>query len=158
MARNQMEVIKMRIPGISRWIVVVALVVALATGCVLWLDRSFNPQSVAMRCERKIQEKVDPIALQSWATNLLQQYAPERTNYAGPFVAPVSLQSIWHRSGPSVYIRGGYHDEAPYVFISWGAAGGHWGLSVGSPTFVPANPSDGTRKWREGIYFWEQLH
>lgn len=125
---------------------------------VLWFNNTMNPQYIAATCERRTESGVDPEVVRAWATNLLKQYAVGSTNYMGPFDPPVNLCGIWKRSRPSAFIRGGYDYEEPYMFVVWGAAAGHWGLSVGSPTFVPPDASQGDRLWRRGIYFWRQPH
>jgi hypothetical protein len=140
------------------WTVPIAILALLAAGGVWWFNNNLNPKFIARKCERRVETSVNPDALRSWSTNLLANHKVGQTNFMGPFDAPASLVSIWGASPPSVYIRGGYGGEEPFVFISWGAAAGHWGLSVGSPSFVPSSPTTGSRRWKPGIYFWEQYH
>jgi hypothetical protein len=149
---------KVKTRNIVSWLTILSFIGVCCCGGYLWLISKMNPRYVASGCESRIRRSVDPESLRAWATNLLARYPIGRTNYMGPFDPPPSLDHIWERGRPSVYIRGGYHDEEAFVFISWGAAAGHWGLSVGSPTFTPLDTSNGDKAWKAGIYFWHQFH
>ncbi len=126
---------------------------------VRWFRNHLDSGHIADQCEQRIERTIDPATLQSWATNLLQQYPPGRTNYTGPFVLPVGLGDVWEQGKPSVYLREATNGEEEYVYVFWGSGVlGHWGLSVGSTTFVPMNPKSGTRMWKPGIYYWRDPH
>jgi hypothetical protein len=43
-----------------------------------------------------------------------------------------------------------------YVRVAWGSGfRGHWGLDVGSATFVGPY-GDQNERWRPGVYFWRE--
>jgi hypothetical protein len=140
---------------------VLAIAVTVAVGaCVAfrWFNNTNNPRLIAGKCETRIKQSVDPGALQEWATKLLAQYPVGRTNNAGPFDAPSYLIGIWPKGPPDVYLKGGYRGEEPYVYVFWGGGAiGHWGLSVGSRTFVPMNSGYSVRQWKPGVYFFEDF-
>jgi hypothetical protein len=118
-----------------------------------------DPPAAANMCESKVRREVDPVALQSWATNLLAAHLPWKTNYAGPFEPPVYLKHIWSRRQPSVYIQGGYNGEDPYVRVFWGGGGaGHWGLLVGSSSFSGGGSPEARVLWTNGMYFFRDFH
>jgi hypothetical protein len=139
------------------WFLLALAVIASGYGVVQWLKNSFDVPYVISKCERRIVKTIDPSALQAWATNLLDHYPIGRTNYNGPFRPMAGLEKIWEVP-PSVCILGGQQGEEPFVCIRWGAAAGHWGLSVGSASFVPHIPEDRSKIWKPGVYFWQDLH
>jgi hypothetical protein len=118
----------------------------------------YSSGSIAARCERRIEATVDPVALQSWAMNLLATYSIVKTNYGGPFAPYPGLKNIWEDAPPSVCILGGDTQGEEFVCVIWGAAAGRWGLSIGKPAFVPSMPARGGRMWKPGIYFWRDPH
>jgi hypothetical protein len=138
--------------------IVALLIGACAYGAVQWFNNTLNVRYIATKCERRIEKTADPLALQAWATNLLDHYSISKTNYGGPFPPFPALANVWERDGPITFILGGDGQEESFVCISWGAAAGHWGVSVGQPSFVPLIPEHGSRMWKPGIYFWQQLH
>jgi hypothetical protein len=140
-------------------LVTLTVVVVCGYAALQWFRSHLDSGSIADQCERRIEKTIDPTMLQSWATHLLQQYPPGRTNFAGPFALPTGLANVWEQGKPSVYLREATNGEEEYVYVFWGSGVlGHWGLSVGSPTFVPKNPKSGTRMWKPGIYFWRDPH
>ena len=152
-----METLAMQSRSFFAWAAAFVVIAFCAWAGVQWFNNNLNTHFIASKCEHRVEQGVDPGNLQSWATNMLALYSVGHTNYMGPFDAPTGLNAIWRRSPPSVYIKGGYGGEAPYVFIFWGAAAGHWGLSIGRTNFVPAISAYGGRMWKPGIYFWEQF-
>ena len=143
------------------WVLLAVLTVVLVCGyaAVHWFKSHLDSGHIADQCERRVEQTIDPGALQLWATNLLQQYPPGRTNYVGPFILPAGLSNVWAQGQPSVYLREANNGEQQYVYVFWGSGVlGHWGLSIGSPTFVPANPGNGSRLWKPGVYFWRDPH
>lgn len=149
----------MRHPTAFKAITAVICVVCLGYAAYWWFQNELNSEHIAEQCEHRIEQMVDPYALQSWATNLLHTQPLGGTNFSGTFPAPASLQQIWKHRGPSVYIREASEGEEQYVYIFLGSGVlGHWGVSVGSPSFVPARPSYGSRMWKPGIYFWRDCH
>jgi|SRR5208337_3539402 len=124
----------------------------LVSGC------GYSPSWVAGQCERRVEASVDSHALQDWATNLLNQYSITKTNYGGPFPLYPPLKNIWDQAPPTVGLLGGDTQGEEFVCVIWGAAAGHWGLSIGRPSFVPSIPERGGRMWKPGIYFWRDFH
>jgi hypothetical protein len=124
----------------------------LVTGC------GHSPSRMASDCERRVEARVDPVAVQAWATNLLDQYSITKTNYGGPFPLYPPLRNIWDQAPPSVAILGGDTQGEEFVCVIWGSAAGHWGLSIGKPGFAPSIPQRGGRVWKPGIYFWRDFH
>jgi hypothetical protein len=109
-------------------------------------------------CVRRIEQTIDPLALQSWAGDLLRQNVPGDIKFENRAGLLAKLDAVWDKSHPSVYLREGNIGEENYIFVFWGSGVmGHWGLYVGSPTFVP-NDMDKCRQWKPGIYFWQDLH
>ena len=142
-------------------VVLATLIVIVVCGyaAVHWFKSHLDSGHIADQCERRVEQTIDPANLQSWATNLLQQYPPGHTNYAGPFALLAGLTNVWAQRQPSVYLREANNGEEQYVYVFWGSGGlGHWGLSIGSPKFVPTNPRNGSREWKPGIYFWRDPH
>ena len=118
----------------------------------------YSPSHMASQCERRVEASVDPVALQTWATNLLDQYSVTKTNYGGPFPLYPPLRNIWDKGSPNVGILGGDTQGEEFVCVIWGAAAGHWGLSIGKPRFVPSIAERRGRMWKPGIYFWRDFH
>lgn len=141
------------------WLITILALVGCGYGVIQWFNENMNPRYIATKCERRIEETIDPAALQSWATNLLANH-PDGSNYEnGALRAFPGLKKIWKKGGPSgVSIQGGGREEDRFVFITWGDAGGHWGLSVGPTSFVPYIPQHGSRMWKPGVYFWRNFH
>jgi hypothetical protein len=103
-----------------------------------------------------IREKIDVAVLRGWATDLLNRYPEGETNYNGPFDAPSYLSNVCQNRKPSVYIQGGFYGEERFVRAFWGSGTmGHWGLKIGSPSFVPRKSDDLDTKWVAGVYFFE---
>ena len=131
----------------------------LACGCIIASCMQYmDPAKEAEDCQSRIEKEVDPGPLQNWATNLLATYSLARTNYNGPFPLPSILKRRCGGTLPSISTQGADGREEAFVYVVWGAAVGHWGISVGSPTFTPAMPEHGDRPWKPGIYFWKDLH
>jgi hypothetical protein len=132
-----------------------AIVICLS---VLACTTKNNPSVTAKECEQRISKKIDVVVLQAWATNLLIQYPVGRTNYAGPFQVPEYLTSVCPGRKPSVYIQGGYYGEESYVRVFWGGGGiGHWGLEIGTPTFIPRRSEETITEWKPGVCFFEDF-
>ena len=143
-----------------KFVIILACFIAILCGFlgIEWVNSTQNVAHIAAKCQRRVEETVDPAALQAWAADLLDRYAAGKTNYGGPFPPFPPLAHVWERDAPSTFILGGDSGEESFVCVSWGAAAGHWGLSVGKPTFVPSIPAHGSKMWKPGIYFWQQLH
>ena len=140
------------------WIFGPTVAVVCILGALYWFNNNLNPHYIAAKCERRVEASIDPATLRSWATNLLARYPAAKTNYGGPFPAMPGLKKIWEKSGPSVSILGGDAYEEEFVFVAWGAAAGHCGLSIGSPSFKPYIPEHGSRMWKPSVYFWRNFH
>ena len=133
--------------------------IACGYGAFYWFNSNLNPHYIAARCELRIEQTIDPAALQSWATNLLAAHPEGSTYDNGKFRAFPGLNKIWEKDGPSgVSIQGGGKEEERFVFVTWGDAGGHWGLSIGATSFAPYIPEHGSRMWKPGIFFWRNFH
>jgi hypothetical protein len=142
----------MRIAILGKFFIAIWFAALLATGC------GQTPSRMASDCERRVETRVDPVALQAWATNLLDQYSITKTNYGGPFPLYPPLKKIWDQAPPTVGILGGDTQGGEFVCVIWGSAAGHWGLSIGKPSFVPSIPQRAGRMWKTGIYFWRDFH
>jgi hypothetical protein len=140
----------------GRWLLVSVLVLALGAASIHWLNNNLNAQRMARQCQKRVEATVNPTVLQSWAVNLLITGSNTPANRQMP-----SLKSAWPREEPYVGVR--RSGDSSYVEVSWGAgtlrSDCHWGLAVGSPTFVlPQYPGQQSRAWKPGIYFWQGLH
>jgi len=132
-----------------------------------WLRTSANPYWNAEQSRLRIEKTLRAEVLQSWATNLLQQYSGE-TNLGGYFsvhtTLPDGLDNIWLHRRPDVILREGVDGGERYVCLSWGSAMlGRWGLAIGSPSFVLSQesgpPADMPPKvWKPGVYFYQHYH
>ncbi len=148
----------MRPGGMARYLIAVTSIILGVCLLAYWFNSTNNPRYIARKCERRVRASVDPMVLQSWATNLLASYPIGRTNYTGPFQAPAYLRGVWAKKVPGVYIQGGYFDEQAHHRVFWGAGGmGQWGLLVGAADFVPTSQEHGEREWRPGIYFFQDF-
>ena len=143
----------------TRPAIIKPLVGCLVTICALfagfyWLQNNFNSDYIAAKCEQRVKAECSPVLLQSWATNLLAHAQDFTNSQSSAIPIPRELQGIWkHR--PSVYIREARGASDAYVYLYWGSGVlGHWGLSVGSPTFVSAQWDQQGAQWKPGIYFW----
>jgi hypothetical protein len=155
-----------------------ALFRVFATVCILgtlvlsvgyWFRTEASSVYNAQQCETRIEQRCDPLVLQAWATNLLT--APNGYSN-GPvqiwrdtsdpiFVElPPGLHDVWKKGRiPSVSIRDARNEEEAYIYLFWGSGMlGHWGMSIGSPTFVPGPSGDKMRMWKPGVYFWRDCH
>src|SRR6266496_810517 len=140
MERHQVEHgLRMKLASV----IMLALILCLVLGAVQWFNSTQNVSHIAENCERRVEATIDPVTLQAWATNLLDHYSLAKTNYGGPFPSFTALGGVWEGGRPSTFILGGEGGEEEFVCISWGAAAGHWGISVGRPNFVPSIPSHG---------------
>src|ERR1041385_4014380 len=120
-------------------------------GGFYWLQNNCNSNYIAAKCEQKIKSRCNPLALQSWATNLVANSARFTNALSSSIPVSEELKQIWkHR--PSVFIREPRNDSEGYVYLAWGSGVlGHWGLSIGSPTFVPAQWDRQGVQWQPGI-------
>ena len=141
------------------WVLVLAVLVLCGAGGFYFLKSTLDSQFVSRRCEKTIEQTVDPETLRSWATNLLVEYPPNVTNIDLDSEVPESLKRIWTRGTPHVSLKPAGASEAEHVDIVWGSGVlGHWGLLIGSPNFVAIDPRMKKRLWKAGIYFFEDLH
>src|SRR4051812_11067422 len=108
----------------AKFLLAVSFASCLLLGC------SHGPGYIAGHCERRVEATTDPVALQAWATDLLDRYSLAKTNYGGPFSVYPPLNSVWDQAPPSVAILGGDGQGDEFVCVIWGAAPGHWGLSI----------------------------
>lgn len=136
----------------ARFLLAACFTACFVSGCIR------SPSREAAKCERRVEAAVDAVALQAWATNLLDRYSLAKTNYGGPFPVYAPLKNIWDDAPPSVTIQGGGDQGEEFVYVFWGAAAGHWGLSIGKPSFVPSSRERGGRMWKPGVYFWRDFH
>jgi len=145
-----------------------------STICILaalgfWFYTEADSNYQAAQCERRVERRFKPQALQSWATNLMAlpngfsngpvciyRHSDRETNAPIYTNLPPGLYGIWnHQNRPYVSIREARAGKEGYVYLFWGSGIlGHWGMSIGSPTFVPARTSDKMRLWEPGVYFW----
>ena len=150
--------------------VIAALIIG---GGAYWWRSMTDYNYIADRCERKIERRCDPRVLQSWATNLIMRVSLGETNSRVDLVGkavsvdlpngnsmrvtlPQGLDGIW-RHRPAVVLREARGGEEAYVLLLWGGGMlGHWGMSIGSPSFVPAQWDRQGRQWKPGIYFWRE--
>jgi hypothetical protein len=158
----------------SRWtkIVFVALLV-IAGGRYYFLqwEKGWDVNYDADKCEQSIKQNGDPFQLQAWATNLIAQ--PDGSSNGPVWVAnhdhdtftklPSCLYGLGisgdKQSVPSLAVMGGTDGEDPYVKLFWGGGMlGHWGMVIGSPTFVPVffPKTAVVKQWKPGIYFWRE--
>ena len=145
------------------------LAVAAAFSAYEWLRASADPYWNAQQSRRRIEKRLDPSLLQSWATNLLNQYSAQ-TNFGPVFYVqapvPTGSEQIWMHRSPQVILRDGESDGERYVCLCWGSGMlGRWGLALGSPRFVlkvgmeSGDPPDlAPRLWKPGIYFFQHYH
>ena len=103
---------------------------------------------------------VDPLELQHWAVNILQQ--TQQTNSTVEISRdnlPANIRNLG-----SFPIGWGFCDSDEVqdrtVWLVWGSGFGHWGIRVGSPTFkiAPAPNDNYYIEWKPGIYFWCETH
>jgi hypothetical protein len=144
--------------GFSTVKVISSLVGILVIVAFVYYCTVYDAPYIAKKCEKHIMDTVNPDELQQWALTLLKDHPPGTTNVHGPFDAPLYLTKIWEGHRPSVYTREGSANEEPYVYVFWGGGEiGHWGLSIGSPNFIPSDPAHGGERWKSGIYMWEDF-
>ncbi len=144
----------------TRPAVIKILAGGLVVACVIlggfyWLQNNWNSNYIAAKCEQRIKTQCGPAVLQSWATNLVAHAQDFTNTLSSSIPIPQGLQGIWkHR--PAVFIREAQGEAEAYVYLFWGSGVlGHWGLSVGSPTFVWDRQGV---QWQPGIYFWRDCH
>jgi hypothetical protein len=111
------------------------------------------------RFEETARARIDPAALQSWATNLLTRYAASNTvdselvSYQVKAL-PSDLRNV-SKLYPSAFLFANPSLDKAFIRISWGSGfRGHWGLHVGATNFV--DPALESRAWKPGIYFWRE--
>ena len=132
----------------------VCLTLCFAFGCSYGPS---DPRKSARLCEERIKKNIDPLTLQSWATNLLVVYGTDRTNFAGPFPSPDYLARVCADGAPGIYIQGGYSNSPSFIRVFWGAGGsGHWGILIGTRSYVPQTyEAPSVVSWAPGIFFFE---
>jgi hypothetical protein len=139
-----------------KWLVASVVAIAIGAASVHWFNENLNAQRMASKSQERVEATADPVVLQSWAMDLLTRGSNTPLNRRLP-----NLGSAWPREEPQVgACRNG---DNSYVLVSWGAgtlrSDCRWGLAIGSPTFVlPQYPGWESRKWKPGVYFWQDLH
>ena len=144
----------MRRPAIIKILVGCLVTVFVSVGGYYCLQNNFDSHYIASKCEQRVKAECSPVLLQSWATNLLARTREFTNSSSSEIPIPRELHDIWkHR--PSVFIREARAESESYVYLVWGSGVlGHWGLSIGSPRFVPAEWDQQGVQWQPGIYFW----
>ena len=151
----------------------IAAVLGIFAAIIFWFKTEADSNYIAEHCERTVERKCDPAELQAWAVKLMslpvgasngpievhrQVYVePNSRTYVD---VPHGLYGVWkHQYSPHVSIRDATEREEGYIYLGWGSGVlGHWGLAIGSSTFVPAPSGDKMRLWKPGVYFWRDLH
>ena len=148
-------------------------ILCILASMAFWFKTEADSNYIAAHCERTVERKCDPLALQAWALKLMAvpngfsngpvqiEKQPYVETNAPIFAAlPPGLYGVWkHQYSPHVLIRDARDGEEGYIYLFWGSGMlGHWGMSIGSPTFVPAPSVDKMRLWKPGVYFWRDCH
>jgi hypothetical protein len=134
------------------------VVVCMLISGYYWLQNNWNSHYIAAKCEQRVKAECTPVILQSWATNLLGHAQDFTNSESSGIPIPRELQNIW-KYQPSVFIREARGTSEAYVYLFWGSGVlGHWGLSIGSPTFAPADWDRQGVQWQPGVYFWRDCH
>jgi hypothetical protein len=136
---------------------------------VFWLRTEWDTNYIADHCEYRIERNCDPLVLQAWAAKLITapngfSNGPVRT-YRHPYIEtngpifvdlPRGLYGVWRPENvPYLAIIGAQGGKEGFVDVVWGSGIlGHWGLSIGSTTYVPAPVHKKMRLWKPGIYFF----
>src|SRR4051812_29918288 len=91
-------------------------------GLIRWKVSEWSPQDNARNCEERVRKRIDPAALQSWATNLLFVHPPSVTNYSPRrSEIPVELLNVWRHGPPRISLRESLNGEQEHVYIFWGS-------------------------------------
>jgi hypothetical protein len=165
--------LKRRLAGYRMVLFRIFAILCILSSIAFWFKTEADSNYIAGHCERTVERKCDPLALQVWAVKLMavpngfsngpveidrQPYV--KTNAPIFTDLPAGLYGVWkHQYSPYVSIREARDGAEGYVYLFWGSGVlGHWGMSIGSPTFVPVPSGDKMRLWKPGVYFWRDCH
>ena len=165
--------LKRRLRGYHMALFRVFAVLCILASIAFWFKTEADSNYIATHCERTVERKCDPLALQEWAVKLMaapngfsngpvriHQEPYVETNAPIYAALPPGLYGVWkHQYSPHVSTVVPTGGGEPSVYLFWGSGVlGHWGMSIGSPTFVPAQSGDKMRLWKPGVYFWRDCH
>ncbi len=141
----------------TRPLKIILVVVAVASLLGLAAYPVLRPELQRASFQRNIKKRVTPVALQTWATQVLQSQDTHKpydsgtvTNLHSAFRGLFVNEPFgnWYSASP---------DDTAFVRVTYGGGGGgHWGVEIGSTNRPTPQGSPGRRytPWAPGVSFF----